>query len=153
MEKDLGKKYVNDFLRSSSEYPLLDNEKRKEMIKVKLSKLEQAFEAGVEYIIKTLEKEFLTPLTDQIITINGFELLIDTIMENYYGEEYKEYYKNVDNKYHITIKKGISNVDENHYVIHVDSSDRCTISSSEVSSVGEFNYLMKSLNINFKILI
>lgn len=47
-------KYIEDYLKSSGEYPLCDNRKRMSLIQVDLYKMQEAFEDGMKKADKTM---------------------------------------------------------------------------------------------------
>lgn len=47
-------KYIEDYLKSSNEYPLCDNRKRMSLIQVDLYKMQEAFENGMKEADKTM---------------------------------------------------------------------------------------------------
>lgn len=47
-------KYIEDYLKSSNEYPLCDNRKRMSLIQVDLYKIQEAFENGMKEADRTM---------------------------------------------------------------------------------------------------
>lgn len=55
-------------------------------------------------------------------------------------------------KYIIDVTFGISNIDNNkNWIVHIDNSDRMTIGSADISTIGQFNDFMKIFNIDCKL--
>lgn len=53
--KEKSKEYIENYLKSSNEYPLVDNHQRKKLIKVDLNRMERAFEDGYRQAIEDIK--------------------------------------------------------------------------------------------------
>ncbi len=80
------KTYINDFLRDSNEYPLLDNYKRKQLIRRDLFKVEKTFSDGAEWGIKFATEKIINWLERGGYFINNTETIED-LKRDIYGSE------------------------------------------------------------------
>lgn len=94
-------------------------------------------------------------LNDTILMKAGFihsnEEFDKEMQDEYPG--YRSYEKYVNSgKYVIDVTFGISNIDnEKNWIVHIDNSDRMTIGSADISTIGQFNDFMKIFKIDCKL--
>ena len=118
--------------------------------------MDDSYLNGMNKMIKHIEtdREKNTLITDNHIVHSGFVRCNDKteiIMSEEFAD-YRSYEKSIDDKYFITISKGLSNIDhENGWTVHVDNCDRCTIGSIDIKNVHQYNLFMKALEISDKL--
>lgn len=113
---------------------------------------ERAFASAMNQVEVKREKNTL--ILDKHVINSGFTKCNDSttyIMEEEFPN-YISYEKSIDDKYFITISKGLSNIDyENGWTVHVDNCDRCTIGSIDITTIYQYNTFMKALGIKDKL--
>lgn len=118
--------------------------------------MDDSYLMGRNKMIQQIEtdREKNTLITDNHIIKCGFIKCTgntEKIMEEEFPG-YRSYEKSIDDKYFITISKGLSNIDhENGWTVHVDNCDRCTIGSIDIKNVHQYNLFMKALEISDKL--
>jgi hypothetical protein len=89
--KEKSKKYIEDYLKSSNEYPLVDNHQRAKLIKVDLYRMGKAHQDGYrqaindvcDFLIHELVDNLYFGATHRTSTLNK-SVLIDRIKKNAY---------------------------------------------------------------------
>lgn len=89
-------------------------------------------------------------ITDYLLELNGFEIDDSPVakIHNKINPNYKSYIKSVGD-HHITVNIGFSNKDpENGWTVHVDDLDFRSIAMVDISTIEQYNALLKLLNID-----
>lgn len=118
--------------------------------------MDDSYLNGRNKMIKYIEinREKNTMINENIIIKAGYVRCNDST-EKIMCEEfpnYKSYEKSINDKYFVTISKGLSNIDyDNGWTVHVDNCDRCTIGSIDITNIYQYNLFMEALGINDKL--